>query len=73
MRYDQCWGRLTEEVTDKLKIGAIQIGKLTTLQEVMVRIGWPDDEASISSIIRWAYENEKEIPVPLYVNKRKHN
>jgi hypothetical protein len=65
-RYDNSWGRLTEEVIDKLKIGAIQIGQVNTLQEVMTRVGWPNDEESIANLIRWAYANEKEVPVPLY-------
>lgn len=65
-KYDECWGRLTEDAIGKLKIGALQIGSITSLKQVMERIGMPGDQDTVATLIRWAYDNEKEVPVPQY-------
>jgi prolyl-tRNA editing enzyme YbaK/EbsC (Cys-tRNA(Pro) deacylase) len=62
--YDKCWGRLTDETVDKLKIGALEISKIDTLQGVMDRIQMPSSTADIAKLIRWAYENKTEVPIP---------
>ena len=53
----------------KLKQGAAEIAKIQTLQDVLGRINLPNNVASIAKLIRWAYENTKEVPIPTYVNK----
>lgn len=67
MSYDECWGRLTEDAIGRLKMGALEIGSITTLKQVMNRIGMPEDQDTLAGLIRWAYDNEKEVPIPVYV------
>jgi prolyl-tRNA editing enzyme YbaK/EbsC (Cys-tRNA(Pro) deacylase) len=64
-RYDQNWGRVTDDTMEKIKLAYKEIDSIADLQCAMARVGAKASTVpEIAALIRWAIQNEKEIAVP---------
>eukprot|EP00026_Physarum_polycephalum_P000525 Phypoly_transcript_00526.p1 GENE.Phypoly_transcript_00526~~Phypoly_transcript_00526.p1 ORF type:complete len:1493 (+),score=259.06 Phypoly_transcript_00526:63-4541(+) len=58
--YDSRWGKVPADKLVLLKNGYEEIMKVTSLQEVLSRLGVPMEKEAIGELILWAFEHKEE-------------
>lgn len=59
--YDSRWGRLSDEKLSALKKGYDEIMTVSSLPEVLAKLGMPLEKAAIAELLLWAFECKEEV------------
>jgi hypothetical protein len=61
--YDSRWGRLSDEKLSALKKGYDEIMKVSSLPEVLSKLGMPLEKDAIAELLLWSFECKEEVDV----------